>query len=314
MRPWALRLILTGALAGSVVAGCARSPADTRAVDRAPSAPTVIPDVVYGHKSGMALTFDVFRPAQPNGAGVIFINSGGYRSPFHRFHVETEDGFRLMTAPEQDALGPAGRSYRLRALVERGFTVFNVRHGSSPRFLLPEIVTDVRRAVRVIRDTAADYDVDPDRLGLFGGSAGGHLSLLVGVTSEVTVPEPVDDLDQLPAPVAAIVAYYPPSDYTNVRPQSVERFPALDFPAELRRSHSPSFFASPDDPPTLIIHGDEDTLVALRHGQSMHEALREQGVTTELVVMAGAGHGFRDEDSDRAMALVIDWFEQYLLR
>lgn len=311
MRRFTRALILTGTLAIGLVAGCARSAPDTRSTQFALSEPTVITDVVYGHKLGLALTFDVYRPTQPIGAGVIFINSGGYRSPVQQFHVDTDDGLRLMTDAEQDARGPG--ALRLRALVERGFTVFNVRHGSSPRFLLPEITSDIRRAVRVIRDTAADYDVDPERLGLFGGSAGGHLSLLAGVTPEVTVSEPVDHLDRLPAPVAAIVAYFPPTDFTNVSSQSRERFPALDFAPDLRRAHSPVYFATADDPPTLIIHGDQDTLVPLDRGQRMHDALIGEGVTSKLVVIQGAGHGFRDEDADRAMTLVIDWFEQYLV-
>src|SRR5262245_36926110 len=120
----------------------------------------ITPDVVYGHKDGMALTFDVYRPeAGANGAGVLFMVSGGWVSRWS----------------PPDASAP-----RFRALLDKGFTVFSVRHGSAPRYNVPEAVEDVRRAVRYIRLHAADFGVDAARLGVFGGSAGGHLSLVVG--------------------------------------------------------------------------------------------------------------------------------------
>ena len=92
---------------------------------------SIIPDVVYGHKDGMALTFDVFRPpGEPNGAGILFMVSGGWVSRW--------------TAPADARSG-------FEPLLNRGFTVFSVRHGSSPRFTVPEAYADVQRAVRFVR-------------------------------------------------------------------------------------------------------------------------------------------------------------------
>ena len=99
----------------------------------------ITPDVVYGHKFGMALTFDVFQPEDANGAGVLFMVSGGW---FSRWAPpETMQNF---TKP----------------LTDKGFTVFTVRHGSSPKYSIPEIVKDVRRSVRYIRFHADQFDVD----------------------------------------------------------------------------------------------------------------------------------------------------------
>src|SRR5437763_1950260 len=123
----------------------------------------VRPDVVYGHKDGLALTFDVFRPARPNGAGVLFLQSGGWYSAW----------------AEPKGLLPA-----CRPLLDKGFTVFIVRHGSAPRYAIPEAVEDVRRCVRFIRLKAKDLGVDPGRLGAFGGSAGRHLSLVLATTAD----------------------------------------------------------------------------------------------------------------------------------
>ena len=129
----------------------------------------VIPDVVYGHKDGMALTFDVFKPkVHPNGAAVIRIVSGGWIS--------------LYTPPDQ-ALS------RYQELLDAGFTVITLRHGGSPKYLIPDIVADVRRGVRFIRYHAKDWGIDPNRLGVWGGSAGGHLSLMIGLASDNGDPD-----------------------------------------------------------------------------------------------------------------------------
>src|SRR5690606_637325 len=118
----------------------------------------------YGHKDGMALTFDVIRPsADANGAAVLYMVSGGW--------------FSRYSPPEVVAR-------RFQPLLDEGFTLFVVRHGSSPKYVIPEIVGDVRRAVRYIRFNAHHWEVDPDRLGVFGGSAGGHLALMLGTASD----------------------------------------------------------------------------------------------------------------------------------
>src|SRR5687768_1553197 len=120
----------------------------------------ITPDVVYGHKAGMALTFDVIAPKEPNGAGVLFMMSGGWFSGW---------------APPESFVNPgAWEGFRhFGKLVDSGYTLFIVRHGSAPQFKVPEAVADVRRAARFIRLHANDYGIDPDRLGVCGGSAGG---------------------------------------------------------------------------------------------------------------------------------------------
>ena len=174
---------------------------------------TVTPDVVYGHKYGMALTFDVFTPADANGAAVLNMVSGGWRSVW-RPHAASQQ--------------------RYQALLDAGFTVFAVRHGSSPKFILPEIVPDVRRAVRYVRLNARRLGVDPNRLGVWGGSAGGHLSLMLGTTSDAGDPSAEDAVLRTGNRVAAVVAYYPPVDLRplarGIDPSvGNARFPALNF-------------------------------------------------------------------------------------
>lgn len=274
-------------------------------------------DVVYGHKFGLAMTFDVYQPQERNGAAVIFINSGGWYSPAFNFDAPTGEGSRFLTDAEIDQADSIHREFGPRLLMESGFTVFNVRHGSSPRFEMPEIVADLRRAVRFILDRASEYGVDPERIGLWGGSAGGHLTLLLGTTSEIGNVDASDDFESKPGRVAAAVAYFPVTDlqrFVRDRPELVDWFPALDLGPEQYRDLSPIHFASPDDPPTLIIHGDLDTLVPILEGESMYQALLASNVNSGFIVIEGAEHGFKAEDADSALAETVSWFQEHLGR
>ena len=202
----------------------------------------VTPDVVYGHKDGMALTFDVFHPRNAHGGAVLYMVSGGWVSRW---------------SPPEWLI-----ARNFRGLLEKGLTVMAVRHGSAPRYKVPEAEADVRRALRYIRLHSEELGVDEDRLGVYGGSAGGHLSLMLGLASDDGVMDSSDEIMRTPARVAAVVAYYPPVDLRPIVGPS-ERFPALDFAEDQAASISPILFASSDDPPTLLIHGDADMLVNL---------------------------------------------------
>jgi acetyl esterase/lipase len=261
----------------------------------------IVPDVVYGHKDGMALTFDVIKPkTAANGAAVIYMVSGGWVSSF--------------TPPQQMAT-------RFANLLEKGFTVIPVRHGSSPKYVIPEIVADVRRAVRFIRHHATQWGVDPDRLGVYGGSAGGHLSLVLATASDAGDPNATEAFMKEGNRVASVVALYPPVDLRQMArgvptapAQAGQRFPALNFEREKAADYSPLVHVTRDDPPTLLIHGDKDELVNISHSQNMYKALQETGVKSEFVTLPGAAHGFRGADAERSDALMLAWFSATLIQ
>jgi acetyl esterase/lipase len=254
----------------------------------------VIPDVVYGHKDGMALTFDVFRPSNAHGGAVLYMVSGGWVSRW---------------SPPEWLIA---RSFG--GLLEKGLTVMAVRHGSAPRYKVPEAEADVRRALRYIRLHSEELGVDEDRLGVFGGSAGGHLSLMLGLASDDGAMDSNDEILRTAARVAAVVAYYPPVDLRAIVGPS-ERFPALDFAEEQAASISPILFASPDDPPTLLIHGDADMLVNVENSEVMFEALQGKRVESELIIVPGGDHGFRlPADRERAQQAMVEWFDRHLRR
>ncbi len=261
---------------------------------------TISTDQIYGHKAGMALTFDVVRPTENgNGVGLLYMVSGGWVSSY--FDLEK-------------AMGDSGKQRgRFSNLVGRGYTLFMVRHGSSPYFKVPDAVNDVRRALRYIRYHASDFGVDPDRLGVFGGSAGGHLSLMLGTTSDDGDSGAEDPIDQTPAKVAAVVAYFPPVDLRESAGPN-DRFPALDFDTDLVISVSPILHVTADDPPTLLVHGDKDTLVPVNNSERIHKAFEEAGVVSKLIILEGAGHGFRGDHGSEAATALTDWFDRHLVR
>jgi acetyl esterase/lipase len=275
------------------LAACACSAATTR-IDAVPAPnrqPSVTTDAVYGHKDGLALTFDVYRPTQPNGAGVIVIVSGAWQSS-----VE---------------LGSLIAQGHCPPLNEKGFTAFAVRHGSSPRYPMPAIVADMRRAVRFIRQHAVEYGVDPNRIGVFGASAGGQLALLLGTTADTGDPSASDAVLRESSRVAAVVAYFPPTDLS--RWGNRRAFPATAALTEADAAqYSPIRFVSPGAAPTLIVHGDADTTVPMVEGETMHAALTKAGVPASFIRIEGAGHGFEGADLERANAAMVQWFERHL--
>jgi acetyl esterase/lipase len=261
----------------------------------------ITPDVVYGHKAGMALTFDLVQPKKPNGAGIMFMVSGGWVS---------------FWMPPETLVGPKAPPafHFFGDLLNHGFTLFIVRHGSSPQFKVPDAVADVRRAVRFIRLNCPKYDVDPNRLGVCGMSAGGHLSLMLGTASDEGNPKATDEIERSSDRVAAVVAYFAPVDIREWVGKLTDKFPALDFDKKLAESVSPILNVSADDPPTLLIHGDADTLVKLDNSERIRDALKKEHVPVELIVMKGAPHGFAGEQGEQASKALVAWFDKYLAK
>lgn len=270
---------------------------------------TRIRDVVYGHKFGMGLTLDVLKPAKPNGAGVIYLVSGGFASD--------------MSKVEPGLFGPA----RYKILLDRGYTVFLVCHGSEPKFTVGEIVADIHRSVRFIRTHAKEYGVDPDRLGITGISSGGFLALTIGAKGAPGDPNAKDPVDRASSRVQAVGCFCPCSDLVNYgKPgRSFLEFEPVKFAwhafgldgrgrdeqIKALRELSPIDFIGKQTSPILIIHGDADPLVPFEQSERFDARLAESGVPHRLITKKNAGHVWMDIAKD--FSVVADWFDTHLL-
>jgi acetyl esterase/lipase len=272
-------------------------------------------DVIYGRKAGLALTMDVFAPKEKaNGRAILFVVSGGW---FSRPNL---------IRPEMYSV-----------LLERGYTVFAVVHGTQPKFTIPEILEDLHRSVRFIRYHGRDYHIDPEHIGITGGSAGGHLSLMMGMAGDKGDPKAKDAVDRVSSRVQAVACFFPPTDFLNWgrpgyaldmahmrRPftaavdfKEYDREKAMYVPItdekkvkDILRRISPIAHVTADDAPTLIIHGDKDHLVPLQQSEIMVAKLKEAGVPAKLIVKKDCDHGWITMVKDTQT--FADWFDQYL--
>jgi len=260
-------------------------------------------DVIYGRKFGTALTLDVFQPQKANGVGVILLVSGGWFSAHEAINPEV-----------------------FRPLLARGYTVFAVVHGSQPKYIVTEIEPDIHRAVRFIRHNASAYGVDPHRLGLSGGSAGGHLSLTLATQGAPGDPSAKDAVERESSEVQCVACFFPPTDFLNysqpgddavgvgtLKPFKPAFGPGADTAEgrqKLGREISPIYFVHSNMPPILIIHGDADKLVPIYQSQSFVKRCAAVGSPATLIVREGKVHGWPDMGKD--MERFADWFDEHL--
>jgi acetyl esterase/lipase len=259
---------------------------------------TYVRDIIYGHRDGMALTYDVFKPLKPNGALVVNMVSAGWRSSWG--------------PPEE-------RQARYQWLIDKGFTVVALYHSSAPRFQVTDAVADIRLGLRHIKLHAAEYGADPARIGVWGASAGGHLSLVAGLMADDGDPAARNPLERSGNRVRAVVAYFPPTDLDLLLGDRAKSG-AIDFDNMLRASVSPVHFADARDPPTLIISGGADKGVPISQSETMKTALDKAGVENQLKVFPDADHDFyvkgdparTDAYAVEAMNAMVGWFEKHL--
>ena len=268
-------------------------------------------DVVYGHKDGMALTMDVLTPVEgAKGIGVVLVSSGSWKSA--KSDVQAQEDRRRMS------------EHWTQGLLAGGYTLFVARHGSGPRYFVPEMIDDIRRSVRFVRLHAADFQVHPDKLGITSGSSGGHLSLAVATTGDDGEPAAADPVARASSRVQAVVAWFPPTDLVNwgkpsgyqtieqARPGFFEGIfgKVTDLEPQLR-SISPIYQLTKDDPPALLIHGDKDKTVPLQQSEVLKAKYEELGMDVQLIVQPGGGHTYWPGIMDQYPA-VWAWFDRYL--
>lgn len=259
--------------------------------------------IVYGQRGDRELTLDVVTPDDPNGAGVVLIVSGSWKSDPESFGV-------WMAAP----------------LLRKGFTIFAVSHVSQPKATVSEIVEDVNRAVRFIRHHAEEYRIDQDRIGVTGGSSGGHLSLMLVTRGGPGDPAAENPIDRESSAVQAAAIFFPITNLLDLgtsRENLHDGGPPKSFrnafgpeAADLEkwkiiaRSISPVFHVRSDQAPVLIAHGDADTLTPLEQSEWFVERSAEAGAEVKLNVRPGKKHGWLTMVHD--VHQFGSWFEAHL--
>ena len=267
-------------------------------------------NVIYGMHSGLALLMDVYEPEEPNGYGVIFISGSGWSAPLGL------DATPLKQSGQEQVYAVP--------LMEAGYTTFAINHRAAPRFSYPDPLEDAQRAVRFVRHHAENFGIRGDRIGATGGSSGGHLVLMLGCLKADGDPENGDPLLRESANVQCVVARAAPSNfliddqssYSLLRCRAPKVEDSSSAEHQIHRDASPITHVTEEAPPTLLMHGDKDPIVAYNQSLVMLEALQKAGVMSELLTISGGGHGARfsgvTEPVPDYVGRMVAWMDTYL--
>jgi acetyl esterase/lipase len=204
-------------------------------------------------------------------------------------------------------------------LAQHGYVAATVTYRLAPQYPFPAAVHDCKASVRWLRANAAKYHVDPQKIAVWGSSAGGHLAQFLGVTNGVAMFEGVEN-PGVSSNVTCVVNYYGPSDFTQSYGKSVDAAEVLPlfFGGDLttkRREHivgSPLYWVTPLAAPTICLHGTDDKYVAYEQATWMVDRLKAAMVDVEFVTLQGAGHGFKGDDAKKAEAASIAFLDKRL--
>ena len=206
------------------------------------------------------------------------------------------------------------------SFVRKGYAVASINYRLSQHARFPAQIEDCKAAIRWLRANARTYGLDPDHIGVWGASAGGHLVALLGTSGDVKELEGKDGPADQSSRVQAVVDWFGPTDVTKMGgshdgPDSPEAKllggPVQENKEKAERAN-PIAYVSKDDPPFLILHGDKDTTVPFSQSELLEEALRKAGLDVTFRPVKGAGHGGREFSSEENRKLVEEFFDKHL--
>ena len=217
-------------------------------------------------------------------------------------------------------------------LAKEGYVCVSINYTLDREHLWPNNLHDCKNAVRFLRANSAKYQINPDRIGVIGGSAGGHLALMVAYTSGVAQLEPTSPYPGVSSEVRCVVDMYgitnlitrsntSPDGTPTTRRTSTALVPGTrDENPQGWRLGSPVSHVSSKSPPTLILHGTADTTVDRNQAAELAAKLKENGVAHELIMLDAVGHTFDLQTWNRKplprdlRPVVIEFFDKYLKR
>jgi len=247
----------------------------TLAINTAPGA--MNRDVTYCTPDGVVQKLDITYPRtlQTPARVAVYVHGGGWTSG--------------------DKSGGAG-SLDARMLLERGYVVVSLNYRLAPQHLWPAQIVDVKCAIRFLRAHATELKINPRKIGVWGSSAGGHLVAMLG-TTDASAGFDVGEWLEQSSRVQAVVDEFGPADLPALLTSNAQAVGARVFGATSRNDSilvkaSPVTYITPDDPPFLILQGDQDKTVPLAQSQTLHDKLKAGGVNSTLVIVKNGGHGF----------------------
>jgi acetyl esterase/lipase len=212
--------------------------------------------------------------------------------------------------------------------VGRGYAVASINYRLSFEATYPAQIVDCKAAVRWLRANAGQYRLDPNRIGAWGSSAGGHLAALLGTSASVSDLEGSLGNEGFSSRVQAVVDWYGPTDLLKMNeqklpcdlvnhdaafsPESLLVGCAIQTCKDKTRRASPLTYITPDDPPFLIVHGTNDCLVSPQQSEILHNALQAASINSTLFYIQGAGHGGDAFDRAEIQTLVDNFFDAKL--
>jgi acetyl esterase/lipase len=263
-------------------------------------------DIIYSQANGKPLLLDLAQPKATDSPrpALVFIHGGGWQFGDRNMYLD-------------DIETAAGKGY---VAVTVSYRLTDPDESGRARTPFPAQIEDVKAAVRWLRENAAKYHVDPDRIGAIGASAGGHLSLLLGVTEASDDLEGSNARKEVSSRVQAVVNFYGPTDLTRLyatSPKAGKLAATLlgGPPAGRERAYeraSPITYVSGDDPPMLTIHGRQDKLVPIEQAVRFDQVMHKAGAAHTLLILEDAEHGFKGNDASQAQAAAFYFFDKHL--
>jgi acetyl esterase/lipase len=257
------------------------------------------PDIEYAKPAGESLQLDLARPKMGDGPfpAVMCIHGGGFRA-----------GDRH------------GYDKLCLRLAQQGYVALTIEYRLAPKHPFSAAIHDVKAAVRWVRANAKKYHIDPDRIGVTGGSAGGHLAQFLGVTAGVKEFEGEGGNADQSSSVLCVVNFFGPSDFTKSYGKSKDAAEVLPLwlGGNLEKEHrkhiaaSPLYWVTPNAAPTLCIHGTKDDYVAHEQSVWLIDKLKAADVEADLLTIEGAGHGFGGKDAETADKAMLAFFDKHL--
>jgi acetyl esterase/lipase len=212
-------------------------------------------------------------------------------------------------------------------LLDQGFAVAAINYRLTGQAIFPAQIEDCKAAVRYLRANAKKFNLNPDRFGAWGSSAGGHLVALMGTSGDVKDLEGDGLNKEASSRVQAVCDFFGPTDLTKMAEQTTVKGPidhdspnspeskliggAIQMNKDKAKRANPIEYATKDDPPFLILHGDQDPLVPHKQSEILHEALKKVGVDSTLMVIPGAAHG-PGINTPENQKKILEFFERTL--